>query len=105
MHVSDLIFKELRTNRVTLNRFTLVGCVVKKLKLDVNNKEDYAVLVATDKLPAKVNGIDIEVIKPKFTLDSFALVVRYVPRELDEDFFTYEIQRTIKSADRIKRIQ
>ena len=77
----------------------------KKLKLGVNNKDDYATLVATDKWPAKINGIDIEVIKPKFTPDSFALVVRYVPRELDEEFVANEIQRTIASADRIKRIQ
>jgi hypothetical protein len=83
----------------------LVGWVGKKLKLGVNNKDDYAFLVATDKWPAKINGIDIEVIKPKFTPDSFALVVRYVPRELDEEFVTNEIQRTIASADRIKRIQ
>ncbi|CAF0966291.1 unnamed protein product [Rotaria magnacalcarata] len=36
--------------------------------------------------------------------DSFALVVRYVPRELEENFVSNEIQRTIASADRIKRI-
>ncbi|CAF3557295.1 unnamed protein product [Rotaria sp. Silwood2] len=71
----------------------------------MKNKDDYATLVATDKWPTKINGIDIEVIKPKFTPDSFALVVRYVPRELDEEFVVNEIQRTIASADRIKRIQ
>ena len=76
----------------------------KKLKLGVNNKEDYAILVATDKWPTKVNGIDIIVRKPKFSPDSFALVVRYVPRELDESFVASEIQRTIASADRLKRI-
>ena len=76
----------------------------KKLKLGVNNKEDYAILVATDKWPTKVNGIDIIVQKAKFSPDSFALVVRYVPRELDESFVAGEIQRTIASADRIKRI-
>jgi hypothetical protein len=105
IQASDLIFKELQNNGVKINRFTLVGWVGKKLKLGVNNKDDYAFLVATDKWPAKINGIDIEVIKPKFTPDSFALVVRYVPRELDEEFVTNEIQRTIASADRIKRIQ
>jgi len=35
----------------------------KRLKLGVNNKEEYAVLASTDK-PSKINGIDIEVIKP-----------------------------------------
>ena len=70
----------------------------------MNNKEDYAILVATDKWPTKVNGIDIIVQKPKFSPDSFALVVIYVPRELDESFVAGEIQRTIASADHIKRI-
>ena len=70
----------------------------------MNNKEDYAILVATDKWPTKVNGIDIIVHKPKFSADSFALVVRYVSSELDESFVAGEIQRTIASANRIKRI-
>ena len=70
----------------------------------MNNKEDYTILVATDKWPTKVNGVDIIVQKPKFSPDSFALVVRYVPRGLDESFVANEIQRTIASADRIKRI-
>jgi hypothetical protein len=104
LQASDFIFKELQKNGVIVNRFTLVGWIGKKLKLGVNNKEEYAALVATDKWPAKINGIDIEVLKPKFIPDSFALVVRYVPRELEEDFVTNEIKRTIASADRIKRI-
>jgi hypothetical protein len=105
IHASELVFKELQSNGVKINRFTLVGWAGQKLKLGVNNKDDYATLVATDKWPAKINGIDIEVIKPKFTPNSFALVVRYVPRELDDEFVANEIQRTIASADRIKRIQ
>ncbi|CAF2425872.1 unnamed protein product [Rotaria sp. Silwood2] len=44
------------------------------------------------------------VVKPKYIPDSFALVVRYVPRALDENFVSNEIQRTIASADRIKGI-
>ena len=82
----------------------MVGWSGKKLKLGVNNKEDYAILVATDKWPTRVNGIDIIVQKPKFSPDSFVLFVRYVPRERDESFVAGEIQRTIASADRIKRI-
>ncbi|CAF2155910.1 unnamed protein product [Rotaria magnacalcarata] len=78
--------------------------VREKLKLGVNNKEDYATLVGTDNWPTKINDIDIVVVKPKYVPDSFALVVLYVPRELDEDFVSNEIQRTIASADRIKRI-
>ncbi|CAF2976402.1 unnamed protein product [Rotaria sp. Silwood2] len=44
------------------------------------------------------------VVQPKYTSDSFALVVRYVSRDLIEDLVVKEIQRTIASADRIKRI-
>ena len=104
LNASDLIFKELQANGVTINRFTLVGWAGKRLKLGVNNKEDYATLVATDKWPAKINGIDVVVLKPKFIPDSFALVVRYVPQEYEVEFVATEIQRTIESADRIKRI-
>ncbi|CAF3361245.1 unnamed protein product [Rotaria socialis] len=104
IHASDLIFKELQSKGVLINRFTLVGWSGKKLKLGVNNKEDYAILVSTDNWPTKINGIDIVVVKPKYIPDSFALVVRYVPRDLEENFVSNEIQRTIASADRIKRI-
>ncbi|CAF4705347.1 unnamed protein product, partial [Rotaria socialis] len=104
IHASDLIFKELQSKGVLINRFTLVGWAGKKLKLGVNNKEDYAILVSTDNWPTKINGINIVVVKPKYIPDSFALVVRYVPRDLEENFVSNEIQRTIVSADRIKRI-
>ncbi|CAF1929020.1 unnamed protein product, partial [Rotaria magnacalcarata] len=102
---SELITKELKTNGVIFNGFTLVGWAGKRLKLGVNNKVDYATLATTDKWPLKINEIDIDVIKPKYTPDAFTLVVRYVPQELDEKFVENEIQRTIASASRIKRIQ
>ena len=75
LRASDMILNELQPNDVVINRFTLVGWTGKKLKLDVNNKEDHAILVATDKWLTKVNGIDVIVQKPKFSPDSFALVV------------------------------
>ncbi|CAF3959522.1 unnamed protein product [Rotaria sp. Silwood1] len=46
---SELISKELKTNGVEFNGFILVGWAGKKLKLGVNNKVDYATLVAIDK--------------------------------------------------------
>ncbi|CAF5158534.1 unnamed protein product, partial [Rotaria sp. Silwood1] len=82
-----------------------MGWAGRKLKLGVNNKVDYATLVATDKWPAKINGVDIEVIKPKYTPDAFVLVIRYVPQELDEEFVANEIQRTIASANHTSRIR
>ncbi|CAM4774360.1 unnamed protein product [Rotaria magnacalcarata] len=104
LHASDLIVKELQSKGVLIKKFTLIGWSGKKLKLGVNNEEDYATLVGSDKWPTKINGIDIVVTTPKYVPDSFALVVRYVPRELEENFVSNEIQRTIASADRIKHI-
>ncbi|CAF3504765.1 unnamed protein product [Rotaria socialis] len=49
LHVSDLILKELQSKSVLINKFTLVGCSGKMLKLGVNNKEEYATLVGLDK--------------------------------------------------------
>ena len=56
--------------------FSLVGHTGNKLKLGINNKETYAILVSTDKWPIQINNININIIKPKFTPDSFALAVR-----------------------------
>ncbi|CAF5128195.1 unnamed protein product, partial [Rotaria sp. Silwood1] len=80
------------------------GWAGRKLKLGENNKVDYATLVATDKWPAKINGVDIEVINPKYAPDTFVLVIRYVPQELDEKFVANEIQRPIASANHTSRI-
>ncbi|CAF4213727.1 unnamed protein product, partial [Rotaria magnacalcarata] len=65
LHASDLVLKELQSKGVLINKFALVGWSGKKLKLGVNNKEDYATLVGSDKWPTKINGIDIVVVKPK----------------------------------------
>ena len=87
-----------------ITRFTLVGWAGKKLKLGVDNKIDYATLVSSEKWPKQSNGIDIEVLKPKYIPDSFVLVGRYVPKDIDETCVATGIQRTIASAERIKRI-
>ncbi|CAF4474448.1 unnamed protein product, partial [Rotaria magnacalcarata] len=70
IHASDLILKELQSKGVLINRFTLVDWTGKRLKLGVNNKEDYATLVGTDNWPTKINDIDIVVVKPKYVPDS-----------------------------------
>ncbi|CAF1245372.1 unnamed protein product [Rotaria magnacalcarata] len=104
LHESDLILKKLQSKDVLNNKFTLVGWSGKRLKLGVNNREDYVILVGSDRWSTTINGIDIVVAKPKYVPDSFAPLVRYVPRELEENFVSNEIQRTVASADRIKRI-
>ena len=85
--------------------FSLVSHAGNKLKLGVNNKESYATLINTDKWPSQVNNIKITVSKPKFTPDSFALVVRYVPLQYDDEFVKEEIKRNLQSVENIRHIQ
>ncbi|CAF5181442.1 unnamed protein product, partial [Rotaria sp. Silwood1] len=61
-------------------------------------------LVTTENWPTAIKSVPIKIVKPKFIPDCFALVVRYVPRELDLEFVKEEIKRTIASADNIKQI-
>ncbi|CAF5212958.1 unnamed protein product, partial [Rotaria magnacalcarata] len=65
-----------------------------RLKLGVNNKDDYMVLLTTNKWSTDVNNIPIKITKPKYIPDCFALVVRYVPRDLEPELVKQEIQRT-----------
>ncbi|CAF0815516.1 unnamed protein product [Didymodactylos carnosus] len=85
--------------------FSLVGHVGNKLKLGVNNKEVYATLNTTDNWPSQINNIAITVIKPKYIPDSFALVVRYVLNQYDDELVKDEIQQNLQSAENIKRIR
>jgi hypothetical protein len=85
--------------------FTLVSHVGNKLKLGVNNKEDYATLVSTDKWPKEINSIAVTVIKPKFTPDAFALVIRHVPSQYDDAFVKEEIERNLGSVNNIRQIR
>ena len=84
--------------------FSLVGHAGNKLKLGVNNKESYASLMSTDNWPPQINNVNIKVIKPKFIPDSFALVVRYVPLQYNDDYVQEEIERNLQSAVNIRRI-
>ena len=84
--------------------FSLVGHTGNKLKLGVNNKEAYATLISTDKWPSQINSINIKVTKPKFIPDSFALVVRYVPLQYNDDYVKEEIERNLQSAENIRRM-
>ncbi|CAF4856675.1 unnamed protein product, partial [Rotaria sp. Silwood2] len=56
-------------------------------------------LVITDSWPTAIKSVHIKIVIPKFIPDCFALVVRYVPPELDLEFIKEEIKRTIASAD------
>ncbi|CAF1399049.1 unnamed protein product [Rotaria sp. Silwood1] len=100
----SLIEKHFKEHNIRIQNFSLVGWANKRLKLGVNNKEDYMTLVTTENWPTAIKSVPIKIVKPKFIPDCFALVVRYVPRELDLEFVKEEIKRTIASADNIKQI-
>ena len=85
--------------------FSLVGHAGNKLKLGVNNKETYAMLLCTEKWPSQISNINITVIKPKVVPDAFALVVRYVPLQYGDEFVKNEIERNLRSAENVRRIQ
>jgi hypothetical protein len=90
---SKMIGEYLRKQNVPVGNFTLVGWTGKRLKLGVNNKEDYISLFTTDKWPTSVDKITIIICKPKFISDSFALVVRYVPQNTEIDFVVKETHK------------
>ena len=101
---ASLIEDHFRQQGISIT-FSLVGHTGNKLKLGVNNKETYAILVSTDKWPTQINNININIIKPKFTPDSFALVVRYVPLQYSDEFVKDEIECNLQSAENVRRIQ
>ncbi len=85
--------------------FSLVGHVGDKWKLGVNSKEAYATLISTEKWSIRINETNITVIKPKCIPHSFALVARYVPLQYNDEFVKEEIERNLKSAEHVRRIQ
>ncbi|CAF4949748.1 unnamed protein product [Rotaria magnacalcarata] len=100
----NIIEKHFKEQKLNIQHFSLVGWSSNRLKLGVNNKDDYMVLLTTNKWPTNVNNIPIKITKPKYIPDCFTLVVRYVPRDLEPELVKQEIQRTIASADNIKQI-
>lgn len=102
--IRNLIEKHFKEHNVCVQHFSLVGWTNKRLKLGVKNKEDYMTLVTTNNWPTTIRNIPVKIVKPKFVPECFALVVRYVPRDLDVEFVKEEIKRTIASADNIKQI-
>ncbi|CAF0886186.1 unnamed protein product [Rotaria sp. Silwood1] len=100
----NIVEKHFKDLNVSVQQFSLVGWSGKRLKLGVNNKKDYMTLVTTEKWPTTVKNIPVKIIKPNYVPDCFALVVRYVPRDLEIEIVKEEINRIITSADNIKQI-
>ncbi|CAF4752367.1 unnamed protein product, partial [Rotaria sp. Silwood2] len=101
---ASIIEKHFKQQGISIT-FSLVGHAGNKLKLGVNSEESYATLISTDKWPSQINNINITVIKPKFILDSFALVVRYVPLQYNDEYVKEEMKRNLQSAENVRRIQ
>ena len=100
---AGMIEDHFKQHRISI-RFSLVGHMGNRLKLGVNNKESYATLISTDKLPSQIKNINITVIKPKVIPDSFALVVRYVPFQYNDEYVKEEIERNLQLAENVTRI-
>ncbi|CAF2000809.1 unnamed protein product [Rotaria magnacalcarata] len=81
----NIIEKHFKEQKLNIQHFSLVGWSSNRLKLGMNNKDDYMVLLTTNKWPTDVNNIPIKIAKPKYIPDCFALVVRYVPRDLEPE--------------------
>ncbi|CAF2096868.1 unnamed protein product [Rotaria magnacalcarata] len=104
-NAADKIFEYLKQKNVQINRFSFVGWAGVKLKLGVNDKEDYINLVSTEEWPNSIMNIPITIEKPKFIPDCFALVIRYIPHSMNYEFVKEEISRSIASVVNLKRIQ
>ena len=101
----DQVFEHLKKQNVRINRFTFVGWAGAKLKLGVNDKEDYFNLISTEEWPTSIMNVLITIEKPKFIPDCFALVIRYIPRAMDYEYIKEEISRSIASVVNLKRVQ
>ncbi|CAF2399129.1 unnamed protein product [Rotaria sp. Silwood2] len=100
----DLIKDHFYKNKVDINNFSVASFIGHRLKLGVNNMEDYSTLIRTEKWPTLINGKKMAVIKPKFVPECFTLVVRYVPQSVTSEMVSEEIKRSISSASNFKQI-
>ncbi|CAF3893655.1 unnamed protein product [Rotaria sordida] len=100
----DLIQDYFIKNQIIINGFSVAIFIGHRLKLGVNNMEDYSKLVLSDKWPTTINGKKMSIIKPKFVPECFTLVIRHIPKSFSIQIVSDEIKRSISSADNIKHI-
>ena len=91
-------------NKMKIKGFPFITLSGHRLGLGVDNLEDYSKLINTDKWPTTVRSIKIQLIKPKFVPEAFAVVVRHIPQELSIETVADEIKHSINSADNFKQI-
>ncbi|CAF4536179.1 unnamed protein product [Rotaria sp. Silwood2] len=100
----DLIQNHFKKNNIYINDFSVASFYNHRLKLGVNNMEDYSKLVLTELWTTSINNKKITLIKPKFVPECFSLVVRYVLKSISIQTITEEIKRSISSAENFKQI-
>ena len=100
----DLIKDHLNKNNIKIKGFSIALLTGYRLKLGVDNLEDYSKLAQRDKWPTTINNIKIELMEIKFVPEAFGVVVRYIPQELSVEKVADDIKRSIKSADNFLQI-
>jgi hypothetical protein len=94
----------LKKNNIKIEGFSVAHLTGHRLRVGVDNLEDYSKLAQTDKWPTTINNLKIELMKPKFVPQSFAVVVRHIPQELSIETVADEIKRSINSANHFRQI-
>ena len=86
------------------NGFSVVRYIGNQLKIGVNNKDDYQKLGDPRVWPSEIQGRQIKVMLPKFVPEQFALVVRFVIRDLSVDQVEKEVRRSASTANNFRAI-
>ena len=94
----------LNENNIKIAGFSFIQLSGHRLKVGVDNLEDYSKLIKTDKWPTTINSFKIQLMKPKCVPEEFSVVVRDIPQEVSIETVTDEIKHSIKSADNFKPI-
>ncbi|CAF4103110.1 unnamed protein product [Adineta steineri] len=74
-----------------------------RYKFGVASKHDFLKLWNC-KWPSKIDQLEVEIERPRALPDCCALVIRYAPNDLDQEFIFKEITKTIRSASSMSKI-
>jgi hypothetical protein len=94
----ELIQEHFIKNLIIIHGFSVAIFLGHRLKLGVNNMEDYSKVVLSDEWPTTIDVKKITIVKPKFVPECFTLVVRYIPKLLSIQNVFDEIKRSINSS-------
>ena len=99
-----LIKDHLNRNNIKINDFSTAFFSGHRLRVGVDNLEDYSQLAETDKWPTTINNVKVELMKPKFVPECFTVVVKDIPQEISIATVVDETKRSLNSADYFKSI-